>query len=143
MALRDVSLDDKYTLRDGRIFITGIQALVRLPMIQRDMDQAAGHNTAGYVSGYRGSPLGSLDQQMVRAKKQLTEKHVVFSPGVNEDLAATAMWGTQQGPMTGECRYDGGRRPCLRIVNYCSSNRIRHAGRDDTGAQSRRRSGCT
>jgi len=107
MALRDVSLDDKYTLRDGRIFITGIQALVRLPMIQRDMDQAAGHNTAGYVSGYRGSPLGSLDQQMVRAQQQLTEKHVVFSPGVNEDLAATAMWGTQQGPMTGECRYDG------------------------------------
>jgi len=107
MAFRNVSLDDKYTLREGRIFITGIQALVRLPMIQRELDQAAGHDTAGYVSGYRGSPLGSLDQQMVRARAQLTEKHVVFSPGVNEDLAATAIWGTQQGPMTGECRYDG------------------------------------
>lgn len=107
MALKDVALDDKYSLRDGRIFITGIQALVRLPMIQRERDEAAGHNTAGYVSGYRGSPLGSLDQQMVRAQKLLAEKHVVFQPGVNEDLAATALWGTQQGPMTGECRYDG------------------------------------
>ena len=65
MALRDVTLSDKYTLDEGRIFITGIQALVRLPMLQRDRDVAAGHNTAGYVSGYRGSPLGALDQQMV------------------------------------------------------------------------------
>ena len=107
MTLADVSLDDKYTKQRGRIFLTGIQALVRLPMLQRQRDLAAGHDTAGYVSGYRGSPLGGLDQQMAAARRFLDQHHVVFQPGVNEDLAATALWGTQQAELHGEGRYDG------------------------------------
>ena len=96
MALAAVSLDDKYALESGRVFLTGTQALVRLPMIQRQRDRAAGLNTAAYVTGYRGSPLGGLDQQMVRAKRFLEANDIVFRAGVNEDLAATAIWGTQQ-----------------------------------------------
>ncbi len=105
--LREVSLDDKYVLESGRVFLTGIQALVRLPLIQRRRDAAAGHNTAGYVSGYRGSPLGGYDQQLLRAKHLLDAHHVRFQPGVNEDLAATACWGTQQAELNGEGAYDG------------------------------------
>ena len=107
MTLAEVSLDDKYTKERGRIFLTGIQALVRLPMLQRRRDLAAGHDTAGYVTGYRGSPLGGLDQQLAAARRFLEEHHVVFRPGVNEDLAATALWGTQQAELHGEGRYDG------------------------------------
>ncbi len=107
MTLADVSLDDKYTKDRGRVFLTGIQALVRLPMLQRQRDLAAGHDTAGYVTGYRGSPLGGLDQQMAAARRFLEQHHVVFRPGVNEDLAATALWGTQQAELRGEGRYDG------------------------------------
>ena len=107
MALAEVSLDDKYTRESGRIYLTGIQALVRLPMLQRARDVAAGHDTAGYISGYRGSPLGGLDQQLMAAKRFLEQHHVVFQPGVNEDLAATALWGTQQAGLHGEGRYDG------------------------------------
>ena len=70
-ALREASLDDRYLSRSGRIYLSGIQALVRLPMMQRRRDLAAGHNTAGYISGYRGSPLGGYDQQLVTAKKFL------------------------------------------------------------------------
>jgi indolepyruvate ferredoxin oxidoreductase len=106
-ALRDVTLDDKYTLARGRVFMTGVQALVRLPLEQRRRDVAAGRNTAGYVTGYRGSPLGAYDQQLERAKGLLTEHHVVHQPGVNEDLAATAVQGTQQAGLAGEGRYDG------------------------------------
>ena len=106
-ALREVSLDDKYTLSSGRVFMTGIQALVRLPMVQRQRDLAAGRNTAGYVSGYRGSPLGAFDQQLERAKPLLEAHHVRHQPGVNEDLAATACSGTQQVGLDGESRYDG------------------------------------
>ena len=105
--LAEVALDDKYAKERGRIFLTGIQALVRLPMLQRRRDLAAGHDTAGYVTGYRGSPLGGLDQQMAAAKRFLDEHHIVFQPGVNEDLAATALWGTQQAGLHGEGRYDG------------------------------------
>ncbi|HEX8375654.1 MAG TPA: indolepyruvate ferredoxin oxidoreductase family protein, partial [Geminicoccaceae bacterium] len=105
--LRDVTLDDKYTLARGRVFMTGVQALVRLPLEQRRRDVAAGRNTAGYVTGYRGSPLGAYDQQLERAKGLLTEHHVVHQPGVNEDLAATAVQGTQQAGLAGEGRYDG------------------------------------
>ncbi|MGI9332573.1 MAG: indolepyruvate ferredoxin oxidoreductase family protein, partial [Gammaproteobacteria bacterium] len=104
---RTVSLDEKYTLESGRVFLTGIQALVRLPMVQRQRDVAAGHDTAGYVSGYRGSPLGTLDQQLTRAGELLERHHVKFNPGVNEDLAATACWGTQQIGFSGENAYDG------------------------------------
>jgi indolepyruvate ferredoxin oxidoreductase len=107
MTLVDVHLDDKYTLESGRVFLTGIQALVRLPMEQRRRDLAAGRDTAGYISGYRGSPLGAFDQQLLRASPHLDAHHVRFNPGVNEDLAATAIWGTQQAHLKGEGIYDG------------------------------------
>jgi len=107
LRLIPVSLDDKYTLNQGRIFITGTQALVRLPMTQHVRDQKHGLNTAGYVSGYRGSPLGALDEQLHRAKKHLETHQVLFVPGVNEDLAATAVWGTQQVQPKYEGAYDG------------------------------------
>jgi indolepyruvate ferredoxin oxidoreductase len=93
---RQVSLDDKYTLERGWAFMSGIQALVRLPMMQRQRDQQAGLNTGGFISGYRGSPLGGYDQALWAARKHLAAHQVVFQPGVNEELAATAIWGTQQ-----------------------------------------------
>ena len=105
--LADVDLDDKYTRERGRVFLTGIQALVRLVLTQRRRDLAAGHDTAGYVSGYRGSPLGGLDLQLDRARSHLARHHVVFQPGVNEDIAAAACWGTQQAELDGEGAYDG------------------------------------
>jgi indolepyruvate ferredoxin oxidoreductase len=107
MALAAVSLDDKYALERGRIFLTGIQALVRLPMVQRQRDVAAGLNTACFISGYRGSPLGGFDQQLWAANPFLARNHIHFQPGVNEDLAATAVWGSQQGEIFGKSRYDG------------------------------------
>jgi indolepyruvate ferredoxin oxidoreductase len=107
MALQAVSLDDKYALERGRVFLTGTQALVRLPMMQRQRDLAAGLNTAAYVTGYRGSPLGGVDQQMARASQFLKKHHIHFQAGVNEDLAATAIWGTQQGDLFGDLNYDG------------------------------------
>ena len=107
-ALESASLDDKYSLARGRAFMSGVQALVRLPMLQRQRDLAAGLNTAGFVSGYRGSPLGGYDQALWAAKKHLAEHHVVFQPGVNEELAATAVWGTQQLDLYPEQnKYDG------------------------------------
>src|SRR5512139_917618 len=105
--LAKVSLDDKYTLERGRVFLTGTQALIRLLLLQRERDLHAGLNTAGFISGYRGSPLGGLDQALWRAKKHLEAHHVKFQPGVNEDLAATALWGTQQVGMFPGARYDG------------------------------------
>ncbi|MDD9870988.1 MAG: indolepyruvate ferredoxin oxidoreductase family protein, partial [Gammaproteobacteria bacterium] len=107
MALRQVQLDDKYTVDHGRVFVTGIQALVRLPMLQFDLDCDAGLRTAGYISGYRGSPLGGLDIQLNKAREHLEPRGIVFSPGVNEDLAATALWGAQQAEVDGEGRYHG------------------------------------
>ena len=95
-ALEHITLDDKYTLDRGRAFMSGVQALVRLPMLQRQRDRAAGLDTAGFISGYRGSPLGTYDQSLWAAKKHLAEHRIVFQPGVNEELAATAVWGTQQ-----------------------------------------------
>jgi len=94
-ALESVTLDDKYALETGRAFMSGVQALVRLPMLQRQRDARVGLNTAGFVSGYRGSPLGGYDQALWQAKKHLAHQHIVFQPGVNEELAATAVWGTQ------------------------------------------------
>ncbi|HEX7249800.1 MAG TPA: indolepyruvate ferredoxin oxidoreductase family protein [Burkholderiales bacterium] len=105
--LAKASLDDKYTLDRGRVFMTGTQALIRLMMLQRERDLKAGLNTAGFISGYRGSPLGGLDQALWRAKQHLARNHLVFQPGVNEDLAATAIWGTQQVGMFPGARYDG------------------------------------
>ena len=105
--LRQVSLEDKYLLKADQIFVTGIQALVRLPMMQSDADRRAGVRTAGYVTGYRGSPLGALDQQLALAKSQLEACDIKFLPAVNEDLAATAVWGTQQAGWRGDGLYDG------------------------------------
>ncbi|WP_300454612.1 indolepyruvate ferredoxin oxidoreductase family protein [Accumulibacter sp.] len=102
-----VTLDSRYTASSGRVFLTGTQALVRLPMLQRQRDEAAGLNTAGFVSGYRGSPLGGLDQALWKAKQHLDTQHIVFQPAVNEDLAATAVWGTQQLNLFPGARYDG------------------------------------
>jgi indolepyruvate ferredoxin oxidoreductase len=104
---REVDLDDKYTLTSGRAFMTGTQALVRLPMLQRIRDAAAGLNTAGFISGYRGSPLGGFDQALWRAQKHLDDHHIRFQPGVNEDLAATSIWGTQQLNLFPGAKYDG------------------------------------
>ncbi len=107
MTRQDISLHDKYDLSKSPVLLNGTQALVRLMMMQRARDKAAGLDTAGYVTGYRGSPLGAVDMQMQRAEKQLAEAHVTFQPGLNEDLAATAMWGTQQAEMRGEGKHDG------------------------------------
>ncbi|TXH89715.1 MAG: indolepyruvate ferredoxin oxidoreductase family protein [Rhodoferax sp.] len=107
-ALGQTTLDDKYVRNDGRVFMSGVQALVRLPMVQRLRDQRQGLNTAGFISGYRGSPLGGYDQALVAAKKHLDANHIVFQPGVNEELGATAVWGTQQLDLYPEKRkYDG------------------------------------
>ncbi|HEX7383432.1 MAG TPA: indolepyruvate ferredoxin oxidoreductase family protein [Burkholderiaceae bacterium] len=107
-ALEQASLDDKYALGAGRAFMSGVQALVRLPMLQRQRDALAGLNTAGFVSGYRGSPLGGYDQALWAAKKHLAASHIVFQPGVNEELAATAVWGTQQLDLYPQSKkYDG------------------------------------
>ena len=95
-ALETVTLDDKYSLDYGRAFMSGVQALVKLPMLQRLRDQQQGKNTAGFISGYRGSPLGGYDQMLWKAVKYLKAQNIVFQPGVNEELAATALWGTQQ-----------------------------------------------
>ncbi len=103
----DITLDDKYTVHSGRVYLTGYQALVRLLLIQRDRDQRAGVNTAGFVSGYRGSPLGGLDQTLWKAKDHLKSHEIVFQPGVNEDLAATAVWGSQQVSLSAEANFDG------------------------------------
>jgi indolepyruvate ferredoxin oxidoreductase len=102
-----ISLDQKYTQGSGHVFLTGIQALVRLPMAQIRRDRAAGLNTAGFISGYRGSPLGGYDQQLFAAKKHLEQYNIKFQPGVNEDLAATAVWGSQQLNLSPGAKYDG------------------------------------
>ena len=107
MALPAVTLDDKYALESGRVYLTGTQALVRLPMMQRQRDGAAGLNTGCFISGYRGSPLGAIDQQLWQAQRFLQNNHIHFQPGVNEDLAATAVWGSQQGDLFGDSKYDG------------------------------------
>ncbi len=103
----EVSLEDKYTAFSGRIYLSGIQALVRLPLIQALRDKAAGLNTGGFISGYRGSPLGGLDEAFWGAKKHLDKHQVRFLPGINEDIAATSVWGTQQLHLMGESDFDG------------------------------------
>jgi indolepyruvate ferredoxin oxidoreductase len=102
-----LSLADKYDLAQDRIFVSGPQAIVRLLLMQSELDRRAGVNTAGFISGYRGSPLGGLDLNFLRAKKVLTGRDILFEPGLNEDLAATALWGAQQAEMRGEGRFDG------------------------------------
>jgi len=107
MPLRPVSLDDKYDLARSHIFVTGYQALIRACLMQKELDRRAGLNTAGYVTGYRGSPLGGLDQQFIRAARQLAASDIKFQSGLNEELAATALWGTQQAELRGEGKFDG------------------------------------
>ncbi|RJG03435.1 indolepyruvate ferredoxin oxidoreductase family protein [Noviherbaspirillum sedimenti] len=102
-----ISLEDKFTIERGRAFLTGTQALIRLPMLQRARDVQAGLNTAGYISGYRGSPLGSVDLTAWKAQQHLEAHHVKFHPGMNEDLAATAIWGTQQVNLFPGAQYEG------------------------------------
>ncbi|MBS0519656.1 MAG: indolepyruvate ferredoxin oxidoreductase family protein [Proteobacteria bacterium] len=134
-----VTLDDKYVLESGRVYLTGTQALVRLPMMQRQRDAAAGLNTGGYISGYRGSPLGGFDQALWHAKRFIKKNHIEFQPGLNEDLAATALWGTQQIHLYPGARYDGvfgiwyGKGPgvdrsgdALKHANYAGTSR--HGG---------------
>jgi indolepyruvate ferredoxin oxidoreductase len=106
-ALADYGLDDRYTLTSGRVFLTGSQALVRLPIMQRQRDLANGLDTAGFISGYTGSPLGGYDTALHQAEPILRRNEIHFQPGVNEDLAATAVWGSQQTHLVGGARFDG------------------------------------
>ncbi|PLS20762.1 indolepyruvate ferredoxin oxidoreductase family protein [Neptunicoccus cionae] len=107
MTKQEISLTDRFDLSKETVLLNGTQALVRLVLAQKERDRAAGLNTAGYVTGYRGSPLGAVDLQMERASKHLAASDVVFQAGLNEDLAATALWGVQQAEMFGEGKFDG------------------------------------
>ncbi|MCP4004167.1 MAG: indolepyruvate ferredoxin oxidoreductase family protein [bacterium] len=148
----DYRLEDRYALESGRAYLTGVQALVRIPLMQRQRDAAAGLNTAGFISGYRGSPLGSYDLALWQAKSFLDQHQVRFEPGVNEDLAATAVWGSQQANLHAGARYDGvfgiwyGKGPgvdrscdALKHANYAGTSRyggvLAFCG-DDPGAKS-------
>jgi indolepyruvate ferredoxin oxidoreductase len=150
--LARVSLADKYTLQSGRIYLSGIQALVRLPMMQRERDRAAGLNTAGFISGYRGSPLGTYDSALWQAQRILEQHDIRFQPGLHEDLAAPAVWGSQQVGLFPGAKVDGvfgiwyGKGPgvdrsvdVLRHANWAGTSP--HGGvlaiaGDDHGAQS-------
>lgn len=103
----DYRLDDRYTRTEGRVFLSGSQALVRLPMMQRQRDLAAGLNTAGFISGYTGSPLGGYDIALSQIPELLAQHHIHFQPAINEDLGATSVWGSQQVHLAGQARYDG------------------------------------
>ncbi|UWR90187.1 indolepyruvate ferredoxin oxidoreductase family protein [Phaeobacter inhibens] len=107
MSTQKISLNDKFDLTKSQVMLNGTQALVRLMLMQKHRDKAAGLNTAGLVTGYRGSPLGAVDMQMKRAEKHLTASDVTFQFGLNEDLAVTALWGAQQAEVRGEGKYDG------------------------------------
>ena len=107
MSTQKISLNDRFDLTKSPVLLNGTQALVRLMLSQKERDRAAGHNTAGLVTGYRGSPLGAVDMQMLRAAKHLAAYDVTFQAGLNEDLAATALWGSQQAELRGEGKYDG------------------------------------
>ena len=103
----DYTLEHKYTRTQGRVYLSGVQALVRLPLMQQMRDRAAGINTAGFISGYRGSPLGGFDLELWKAKKHLKASNIEFQPGLNEDLGATMVWGTQQANLFPGAKYDG------------------------------------
>ena len=139
MSLRVVALDDKYEATSGRVYMTGTQALVRLPVSQHLRDTAAGLNTAGFISGYRGSPLGVYDQELWRAQRHLDGHNVQFTPGLNEEIAATSVYGSQQSAIFGTPRYDGvfgiwyGKNPgldragdAIKHANYAGTSR--HGG---------------
>jgi indolepyruvate ferredoxin oxidoreductase len=107
MTLAAVTLDDKYLLEEGRVYLTGTQALVRLPMMQRQRDVAAGLNTGCFIAGYRGSPLGGFDQALWGARRFLDRNHIKFQPAINEELGATSVWGSQQIGLFPGAQYDG------------------------------------
>ena len=107
MKLRDIQLTDTYTQTSGQIYMTGNQALARLPMLQAEKDKRNGLDSAGYITGYRGSPIGTYDLELKRQQKRLQELGIIFQPGVNEDLAATAVWGTQQVETQADRTVDG------------------------------------
>src|ERR1700757_3123972 len=107
MALAAVTLEDKYVLDRGRVYLTGTQALVRLPMLQRQRDAAAGLNTGCFISGYRGSPLGGFDQALWGARRFIEKNHIRFQPAINEELGATSVWGSQQINLFPGSKYDG------------------------------------
>src|SRR6266576_1440040 len=152
MTLMQIGLDDKYRLDAKRIYLSGIQALVRLPMLQRERDRGQTLNTGGFISGYRGSPLGMYDNALWRAKSVLQSHDIAFAPGLNEDLAATAVWGSQQVTLFPGAKVDGvfgiwyGKGPgvdrsvdALRHANWAGTSL--HGGvlaiaGDDHGAQS-------
>ena len=102
-----ITLDHRYTAPNGQVLLSAMQALVRLPLLQKQRDAQAGYKTAGYISGYRGSPIGGYDQALWKAKDHLQAHDIVFQPGVNEDLAANAIWGTQQLGLSRGARYQG------------------------------------
>lgn len=151
-ALADYTLEDRYRRTSGRVYLSGSQALVRLPLMQRQRDEAAGLDTAGFISGYTGSPLGGYDTALKAAQKHLDAHNVVFQPGLNEEMGATAVWGSQQTDLIGEAKYDGvfalwyGKGPgvdragdALKHGSYAGSSR--HGGvlvlvGDDHGAKS-------
>ena len=129
--LRNVTLDEKYTLDSGTVLINGAQCLARLPLLQRQLDFKSGLNTAGFISGYRGSPIGNLDQTLWHIGEKLKANNIVFQPGVNEDLAATAIAGSQQISSVPDPRD----QPAARLLepqDRCSTGRLRLQGRDTT-----------
>ena len=152
MNLQAVSLEDKYRLDRGRFFLTGVQALARLPILQHQRDLAAGLDTSGYVSGYRGSPLGGLDTALHTAEPYLKAHHIAFHPAVNEELAATAIWGSQQLHLFPKPQRDGvfamwyGKGPgvdrCVDVFKHANyAGTAKHGGvlliaGDDHGARS-------
>ena len=107
MSLRDVRLSDRFDVQQREVLLSGVQALVRLPLAQKERDRRAGWDTTGYVTGYRGSPLGAVDTNIRRAEREYTAEGIVFNPAINEDLGATAIWGTQQAALQGEGRHEG------------------------------------
>ncbi|MFL9811784.1 indolepyruvate ferredoxin oxidoreductase family protein [Stutzerimonas sp. VN223-3] len=107
MSLAEIRLDDKYRLATGHLYLTGTQALTRLPMLQHQRDQAQNLNTGCFISGYRGSPLGGLDKSLWEARDYLKQNAIHFQPGLNEELAATAVWGSQQTNLFPGAKYDG------------------------------------
>jgi indolepyruvate ferredoxin oxidoreductase len=150
--LAAVTLDDKYTQERGRIYLSGIQALVRLPILQQQRDKEAGLNTGGFISGYRGSPLGVYDNALWQARRFLERANIQFQPGLNEDLAATAVWGSQQTTLYPSATVDGvlgiwyGKGPgvdrSIDVLKHANSaGTARHGGvlaiaGDDHGCQS-------
>ncbi|BBB24944.1 indolepyruvate ferredoxin oxidoreductase family protein [Amphritea japonica] len=102
-----ITLQDKWEKQSGRVYLTGSQALARLPMLQAERDRTAGLNTAGFISGYRGSPLGNFDKTLWQIRDYLKQHNITFQPGVNEDLGATSVWGSQQVNVFEGARYDG------------------------------------